>query len=48
VVDGYIECGCHGSRYDISEGRVLRGPATTDQPAYEVREQGDRIEIKLP
>jgi nitrite reductase/ring-hydroxylating ferredoxin subunit len=48
VTDGAIECGCHGSRYDLSDGGVLRGPATTAQPAYEVREQGDRIEIKLP
>lgn len=48
VADGYIECGCHGSRFDLSSGNVVRGPATTDQPAYEVREQGDRIEIRLP
>lgn len=48
VADGYIECGCHGSRFDLEAGSVLRGPATVDQPAYEVREQGDRIEIRLP
>ena len=48
VADGYIECGCHGSRFDLTRGEVLRGPATTNQPAYEVRERGDRIEIKLP
>ena len=48
VADGYIECGCHGSRFSLADGDVLRGPATIGQPHYEVREQGDRIEIKLP
>lgn len=47
VTDGVIECGCHGSRFSLDDGGLLRGPATTAQPAYEVREQGDRIEIKL-
>jgi nitrite reductase/ring-hydroxylating ferredoxin subunit len=47
-VDGDVfECGCHGSRFSLDDGRVQRGPATTRQPAYEVRESGDRIEIRL-
>ena len=48
VGDGYIQCGCHGSRYDLDDGTVLRGPATADQPVYEVRESGDRIEVRQP
>ena len=42
-----IECGCHGSRFSLRTGAVERGPATSPQPAYEVREQNDKVEIKL-
>src|SRR3954452_19619731 len=42
-----IECGCHGSRFRLRDGSVERGPATSPQPAYEVREQDGKVEIKL-
>lgn len=42
-----ITCNCHGSQFDLRDGSVQRGPATVDQPAYEVREAGGRIELKL-
>ena len=32
-----VQCPCHGSRFRLSDGRVLRGPSVYDQPAYEVR-----------
>jgi nitrite reductase/ring-hydroxylating ferredoxin subunit len=48
-VDGEtIECGCHGSRFSLRDGSVERGPATTAQPVYEVREAGGRVELRLP
>ena len=37
LVDGQIECPCHGSRYRLANGHVTRGPSVYDQPAYEVR-----------
>jgi nitrite reductase/ring-hydroxylating ferredoxin subunit/uncharacterized membrane protein len=38
VVDGdRLECPLHGSRYLLTNGHVVRGPAMYDQPAYEVR-----------
>jgi nitrite reductase/ring-hydroxylating ferredoxin subunit len=37
VVDGQIECPCHGSRYRLANGHVTRGPSVYDQPAYEIR-----------
>jgi nitrite reductase/ring-hydroxylating ferredoxin subunit/uncharacterized membrane protein len=43
-----IECGCHGSRFSLRDGSVERGPATTGQPFYEVREREGKVEIKLP
>jgi nitrite reductase/ring-hydroxylating ferredoxin subunit len=42
-----VQCGCHGSRFSLRDGSVERGPATSPQPAYEVREQDGRVEIKL-
>jgi nitrite reductase/ring-hydroxylating ferredoxin subunit/uncharacterized membrane protein len=32
-----IECPWHGSRYRMTDGHVVRGPAMYDQPAYEIR-----------
>ena len=47
-LDGTIvECGCHGSRFDLRDGSVVRGPAFAPQPAYETRRSGDGVEIKL-
>ena len=47
VKDGFIECGCHGSRFRLDDGTVLRGPATAAQPSLEVREAGSVIEVRL-
>ena len=46
IVAGYVECPCHGSRFDLRDGTVVRGPATTGQPAFEAREAGGRIEVR--
>ena len=42
-----VTCTCHGSQFDLRDGSVQRGPAATDQPHYDVRESGGRIELKL-
>jgi nitrite reductase/ring-hydroxylating ferredoxin subunit/uncharacterized membrane protein len=47
-IDGQeVQCACHGSRFNLSDGSVTRGPATAAQPAFEVRERAGRIEIRL-
>ena len=46
VVGDTIECQCHGSRFDLRTGRVARGPATFDQPAFEVRRVDGRVEVR--
>src|SRR4249919_195213 len=33
-----LMCQCHGSRFDITTGAVLHGPALTPLEGYEVRE----------
>jgi len=47
VSDGVVECQCHGSRFRLSDGALLRGPATAPQPAYDTREREGRIEVRL-
>ncbi len=42
-----IECPCHGSIFSLEDGAIERGPATAPQPAFDVREQGGRLEVRL-
>ena len=37
VADGCVTCPWHGSRFDLVDGHVVRGPATEPAPVYEVR-----------
>jgi len=41
-----VTCSCHGSRFDMCDGTLLRGPATGGQPALRCREVGGRIEVR--
>jgi nitrite reductase/ring-hydroxylating ferredoxin subunit len=46
-VDGEeIVCACHGSRFDRRTGAVKSGPATAPQPAFQVRVQDGRVEVR--
>ena len=40
-----IACPRHGATFDIRNGKVLSAPALVDVPAYEVRAQGDEIQL---
>jgi nitrite reductase/ring-hydroxylating ferredoxin subunit len=46
VEGDHVTCACHGSRFDLRNGALLRGPATAPQPAFEVRRSGDRLELR--
>lgn len=46
VVDGCIECPWHGSRFALSDGGVVAGPASVPQPAYDTRVTDGEIEIR--
>jgi nitrite reductase/ring-hydroxylating ferredoxin subunit/uncharacterized membrane protein len=41
-----IECGCHGSRFEVADGSLNRGPAVYGQPAYEVRRSEGKLEVR--
>ena len=45
VAEGVISCPCHGSRFDIADGAVVRGPA--DQPLSSVGIAVDGTAITL-
>jgi nitrite reductase/ring-hydroxylating ferredoxin subunit len=42
----YVTCGCNGSRFDLRDGSLARGPATAPQPSFQVREREGIIEIR--
>jgi nitrite reductase/ring-hydroxylating ferredoxin subunit/uncharacterized membrane protein len=47
-VEGHVvTCACHGSQFDLTDGSVVRGPATAGQPVFETREHEGRIEVRL-
>lgn len=43
-----LECICHGSRFDVSTGNVLRGPAERPVEVYAVRVQDDALVVDVP
>jgi nitrite reductase/ring-hydroxylating ferredoxin subunit len=46
VQGGVVECPCHGSAFRITDGRIVRGPATAPQPAYDARITDGKVEVK--
>jgi nitrite reductase/ring-hydroxylating ferredoxin subunit len=46
VCDGIVSCPWHDSRFRLSDGAVVRGPATFPQPVLEVRVSGGWIEVR--
>ena len=43
-----VKCICHGSRFDVSTGEVLRGPAKRPIQVYPVRVEGDALVVDVP
>ncbi|MGW6691257.1 Rieske 2Fe-2S domain-containing protein [Streptomyces sp. NPDC054961] len=43
IVDGEGSCPCHGSRFDVTTGKVLRGPATDPLPEVPVKAEGGKL-----
>jgi 3-phenylpropionate/trans-cinnamate dioxygenase ferredoxin subunit len=41
-----IMCQCHGSRFDITTGAVIAGPATEALSVYEVQETDGTIQVR--
>ena len=46
LLDGCIRCPWHGSVFQLAGGAVERGPASMDQPSWEVKVENERIFIR--
>lgn len=44
--DGCVVCPWHASTFRLADGSILRGPASTPQPAYQTRVRDGKIEIR--
>jgi nitrite reductase/ring-hydroxylating ferredoxin subunit len=45
--DGIVQCPCHGSNFDVKTGNVVKGPAKTPEPAYQVKIEKDDILVNI-
>ena len=46
LIGAVLMCHRHGSRFDVTTGAVINGPATEPLKRYELREVAGRIEIR--
>jgi len=44
---GIVQCPCHGSNFDVKTGNVVKGPAKTPEPAFEVKVEKDQVLVNI-
>ena len=42
-----VTCPCHGSRFDVTTGEVLRGPAQEPVRSYAARVEDDAVQVEI-
>jgi nitrite reductase/ring-hydroxylating ferredoxin subunit len=42
-----VTCPCHGSMFDVTSGKVLRGPAQKPEPSYRVEVRDGALWIEV-
>jgi 3-phenylpropionate/trans-cinnamate dioxygenase ferredoxin subunit len=42
-----VTCSCHGSQFDVTTGRVLKGPAVQPVQTYPVKLQGGHVQVEI-
>ena len=45
--DTTVTCPWHGAEFDVTSGDVLAPPADEDEPVYEVRVDGDEVQVAV-
>ncbi len=46
LTDEVVQCPCHGSRFNVKTGKVVRGPAAEPEPTYEIKVENDQVLVK--
>jgi nitrite reductase/ring-hydroxylating ferredoxin subunit/uncharacterized membrane protein len=46
LADGCVICPWHGSMFRLTDGHIVRGPASVPQPAYQTRVRDGKIEVR--
>jgi nitrite reductase/ring-hydroxylating ferredoxin subunit len=46
IVDGCVVCPWHASTFQLTDGSIVRGPASTPQPAYQSRVSNGKIQVR--
>jgi nitrite reductase/ring-hydroxylating ferredoxin subunit len=47
LVGSTIQCACHGSRFDVTSGAVVRGPAEEPVRSYPVHVANGEVQVDL-
>jgi nitrite reductase/ring-hydroxylating ferredoxin subunit len=42
-----LMCQCHGSKYDVTTGAILRGPTTKPLTMYKARELDGKVQVQV-
>jgi len=42
-----VTCSCHGSQFDVTTGRVLKGPAVQPVLTYPVKREEGRVQVEI-
>ncbi|GAA4782640.1 Rieske (2Fe-2S) protein [Streptomyces ziwulingensis] len=45
VAGGTINCACHGSKFNLTDGSAERGPATKPLPAEQITVEGNSVRL---
>ncbi len=47
ILEGHeVQCPLHGSRFDVTNGQVKRGPATRPEPVYDIKVEAGSILVR--